>query len=191
MAKINLLPWRDERREELRKEFYVILGLVAVVGVVCILLAHLILNGQIDSQNARNNYLTSNIRQLDAQVEEIKELKKRRSELLDRMKVIQDLQGNRPLIVRIFDEIVRVIPEGVFFRKLTRVGDNLTFVGVAESNNRVSSLMRNLDASDWFTSPNLRAVRAAPAYGELANEFDMSVKIAPFDQRAESGDGEG
>ena len=188
MARINLLPWRDERREEQRKEFYVILGMVAAAGLVCVLLGHLVLDAKISGQEARNNYLTSNIRQLDEKVDEIKELKKRRSELLDRMRVIQDLQGNRPLIVRIFDEVVRVIPEGVFFKSLNRKGETLTVLGVAESNNRVSSLMRNLDSSDWFRNPNLKAVRAAPSYGEQANEFDMKAKIAKLGGEEETED---
>lgn len=177
MARINLLPWREERREEQRKEFYTILGAVAGVGLVCVLIAHLVVSGRIDHQNARNGYLQRNIDVLSKQVEEIKDLRRRRADLLDRMKVIQDLQGSRPMIVRLFDELVRTLPDGVHYLSLNRKGDTVTIRGTAESNNRVSSLMRRLDASDWFKNPNLRGVTANPSAGEQGSDFDLTVQI--------------
>jgi type IV pilus assembly protein PilN len=114
---------------------------------------------------------------LNKQVAEIKELKKKRSMLLDRMKVIQDLQGTRPHIVRIFDELVRTIPDGVYYRSLTRKGKNVSVSGTAESNNRVSSLMRKFDGSEWFTAPNLKSVKANPGFGDQANDFNMTVLV--------------
>ena len=142
MAKINLLPWREQRREQQRKEFLAVLGGVAAAGVLVALIGHLLISGQIDHQNERNQYLKTHISALDKQVAEIKELQTRRNQLIDRMKVIQDLQGTRPLIVRIFDEIVRTLPDGVYFRGMERTGQQITIRGTAESNNRVSSLMR-------------------------------------------------
>ena len=118
MAQINLLPWREERRQELKKEFLVLWAwcwLLARPGVA----GDRVVNGQIDNQNARNQYLTENIKELDKQVAEIRDLQKRRNQLLDRMRVIQELQGNRPIIVRVLDQLVRTVPDGVFYTSLT------------------------------------------------------------------------
>lgn len=178
MAKINLLPWRERRREQQRKEFLVVLGSMAAAGALATVLGSLVVSGQIDHQNARNDYLKAEISKLDKQVAEIKDLQTRRGQLIDRMKVIQDLQGTRPVIVHIFDEIVRALPDGVYFRGMQRVGQLITIQGTAESNNRVSSLMRRLDASEWFSEPNLKGVRANPQFGDQANDFDLTVKVS-------------
>jgi type IV pilus assembly protein PilN len=187
MAKINLLPWRDARREERKKQYLTALALVVVFAASLLLLGDRIVNGQIETQRARNNYLTQNIRELDKQVEEIKDLQKRRNQLIDRMRVIQQLQGNRPIIVRVMDQLVRTVPDGVFYTTVSSRQQQLSIQGVAESNNRVSSLMRRLDASDWLKDPNLDAVRAAPAYGDQANTFDLKVLV----DLPTSGDEEG
>ncbi len=187
MAQINLLPWRDERRAELKRDFLVTLALCAVLGAGLVLLADRVVNGQIDHQRARNTYLTENIRELDKQVAEIRELQKRRNQLIDRMRVIQELQGTRPLIVRVLDQIVRTVPDGVFYQRINTAGRKITINGTAESNNRVSSLMRRLDASDWLTGPNLDRVTAAPQFGDQANTFNLSVLVQP----PKTGDEEG
>jgi type IV pilus assembly protein PilN len=177
MAQINLLPWREERRQDLKKEFLITIGLVLALGVGLVVLADRVVNGQIQHQNARNQYLTDNIKVLDQQVAEIRELQNKRNQLLDRMRVIQELQGNRPIIVRVLDQLVRTVPDGVFYTSLQTKGKTITINGVAESNNRVSSLMRRLDASEWLANPNLDAVRAAPTYGDQANTFRLTVQI--------------
>ena len=179
MAQINLLPWRDERRAELKRDFLVTLALCAVLGAGIVLLADRVVNGQIEYQQARNNYLKENIKELDKQVAEIRELQKRRNQLIDRMRVIQELQGTRPLIVRVLDQVVRTIPDGVFYSSLSRKGSRINVKGVAESNNRVSSLMRRLDASDWLTKPNLDKVTATPRFGSQANNFNLTVRVQP------------
>lgn len=188
MARINLLPWREARREELKRAFLTILGLVAAAAVVLLVLGDRFVNKQIDNQNARNNYITTNIRELDKQVEEIKDLQRKRNQLIDRMRVIQELQGNRPIIVRVLDQLVRTVPDGVFYTSVAAVGSSLSIDGVAESNNRVSSLMRRLDASDWLRDPNLDSVRAAPTFGEQANTFDLSVQVDLPKTDANGGD---
>lgn len=188
MARINLLPWRDARREELKKQYLTILGIVVIAAAGLIFLADRIVNSQIENQQARNNYLTQNIRELDKQVEEIKDLQRRRNQLIDRMRVIQELQGNRPIIVRVLDQLVRTVPDGVFYTNVTARGQQLNIQGVAESNNRVSSLMRRLDASDWLKDPNLDAVRAAPNFGDQANTFDLKVMV---DLPSKDDEGEG
>lgn len=187
MAKINLLPWREERRQELKKEFLTVLFGVAVLGGALVLLGHMMMDGAISEQQSRNAYLQKNIDELDAQVKEIHALEKKKKQLLDRMKVIQELQGNRPIIVRVFDELVRTLPDGVFYTYLERRNQQIKLKGVAESNNRISSLMRNLENSDWFESPNLNSVKADPKYGEQASDFGLSFKITtPSDKKKEA-----
>lgn len=178
MANINLLPWREERRQESKREFLVVLGGVAIIGVGLIVLAQMFFSNAISVQESRNAYIQKHIDELNEQVKEIKELERKRNELLDRMDVIQSLQGDRPLIVRIFDELVRTLPDGVFYQSLARGGGKIKLQGVAESNNRISSLMRRLDGSAWFSEPNLSAVRAEPSLGDQASGFTMSVKIS-------------
>lgn len=186
MAKINLLPWREERRQELKKEFLVILGGVAVLGLAIVVLGHMLVSGAISGQQGRNAYLQQNINELSAQVKEIQELEKKKRELIERMKVIQELQGNRPIIVRIFDEMVRTLPDGVYYSDLTRAGSAIRLNGSAESNNRISSLMRNLESSDWFDDPALTSVKANPDLGEQASTFGLSFKITtPSDEKKE------
>ena len=177
MANINLLPWREARREELKRAFLSILGLVAAAAVIAVVMADRVVNAQITNQSARNNHITANISELDKQVEEIRDLQRKRNQLVERMRVIQELQGNRPIIVRVLDQLVRTVPDGVFYTRINATGQQLSANGVAESNNRVASLMRRLDASDWLKDPNLDAVRAAPLYGDQANTFDLTVQV--------------
>lgn len=179
MAKINLLPWREERRQEQKKEFLVVLAGAVVFALVVMLGANQVYNAWIDNQNSRNAYLQKNIDELNRQVKEIKELEAKRRQLLDRMKVIQDLQGTRPLVVHVFDELVRTLPDGVFYQSLVRIDKKIEIAGIAESNNRVSSLMRQLDRTEWFENPNLTSVQAATAFGEQASAFKMAVQISP------------
>jgi type IV pilus assembly protein PilN len=184
MAHINLLPWREERRQELKKEFLVVLGGTALLAVVLLLVTNRVYNSWIDNQGNRNAYLQRNIDELSRQVAEIKELEAKRRQLLDRMKVIQDLQGTRPLVVHVFDDLVRTLPDGVFYQGLSRGEKKIEISGVAESNNRVSSLMRQLDKSEWFENPNLTSVQAATEYGEQASAFKMAVDISQPDSKA-------
>ena len=177
MAKINLLPWREAYRTEKKKEFLSLLVAVLIAAVLTVFGWDRVVNHQIETQNDRNQLLKREIAKLDKQVAEIKELKKRRQGLLDRMQVIQELQGNRPEIVKIYDEFVRAVPDGVYFTKMTRKDSQISLVGYAESNNRVSSLMRRLDASYKFTEPNFTKVQANDALGEDGSQFEMRVKI--------------
>lgn len=178
MARINLRPWREERRAEQQKEFLTILVGVAILGLVFVFLQDRWINSNIDEQQARNSYLSGEIASLERKIKEIDELKKRRDQLIARMRVIQELQGNRPVIVYMFDEMVRTLPDGVYFTSLSRKGDSISIQGRAESNNRISSLMRKLDGSDWFMEPNLTAVKASGegSDGEKSNDFDLTVK---------------
>ena len=187
MAHINLLPWREDRRQELKKEFLGVLALVFALALGLVVLADRIVNSQINHQQERNELLTQNIKALDAKVIEIRELEKKRNQLIERMRVIQELQGNRPIIVRILDQLVRTVPDGVYYTSLKTSDKVITIQGVAESNNRVSSLMRRLDSSDWLAEPNLDKVRSAPAYGEQATTFDLTVKVQLPESAVEEG----
>ncbi|QLC73493.1 type 4a pilus biogenesis protein PilN [Pseudomonas sp. LPB0260] len=177
MARINLLPWREQLREERKQRFLVALGGVLAIAAGIVFLGDQYLNGAIEQQNARNEFVRKEIAVLDARIKEISELKTRREQLLERMKIIQDLQGNRPIIGRVFDQLVRTLPDGVYFTGLKLTGKNIAIVGAAESNNRVSNLMRNLDSSEWLESPNLTEVKAVTAGAiDQANVFKLTVQ---------------
>ena len=177
MARINLLPWREQLREERKQRFLVSLVGVLIIAAGLVFLADQMLSAAIDNQNARNDFIKKEIAVLDARIKEISELKTRRQQLLERMKIIQDLQGNRPIIGRVFDQLVRTLPDGVYFTSVKMAGKNIAIVGAAESNNRVSNLMRNLDGSDWLTAPNLTEVKAVTAGAlDQANVFQLTVQ---------------
>lgn len=177
MARINLLPWREQLREERKQRFLATLIGVLAIAAGVVFLGDQYFSGAIEQQTARNEFIQKEIAVLDARIKEIKELKTRRQQLLERMKIIQDLQGNRPVIARVFDQIVRTLPDGVYFTSLTMAGKNISIEGAAESNNRVSSLMRNLDSSEWLQSPNLTAVKAVTAGAlDQANVFQLTVQ---------------
>jgi type IV pilus assembly protein PilN len=178
MSTINLLPWREWRRQQRRQQFLKGLGIVAVFAVLSIFIWDLLVNYLIDRQQNRNDYLREHIAQLDREVSEIRELQQRRNQLVERMEIIQALQDNRPLVVRLFDQLVRTLPDGVFYTALNAKGSVVALEGVAESNNHVSQLMRGLDASEWLDSPKLDAVQSAPEYGDQAATFKLTVTLS-------------
>ncbi len=177
MATINLLPWREEYRQIQKRKFLEIAVVVLVAALLVVFAWDRVMGSRIDNQTSRNQLLQGEINELDRQVREISELKRRKQDMLERMEVIQALQANRPDIVRIFDELVEATPEGVFLIDLRRVGDNVSLIGYAESNSRVSALMRNLDASYKFTEPNLTRVQANDTLGEQGNRFELRVQL--------------
>jgi type IV pilus assembly protein PilN len=177
MARINLLPWREELREERRKRFLLLLAGVLVAAVGVILLGDQYISSAIDRQVARNDYVAKQIAVLDDRIKQISDLKARRQQLVERMRIIQDLQGNRPVSGRIFDQLARSLPDGVYFTDVKMLDKTLSISGAAESNNRVSDLMRNLDASDWFEAPSLIEVKATTAGAlDQANVFQLTVR---------------
>lgn len=185
MAKINLLPWREAYRKEKKEQFLAIIGGVVILSGLIAYLWVVSVQSAIDNQMSRNQLLETEIANLDKQVKEIADLKKVRDDLLARIKIIQDLQGTRPLIVRYFDDFARSIPDGVFVTMVARNGTVVSIEGIAESYNRVATFMRNLDASDWFAGPNLTSVIAVPSEGEQAQSFKMTVNTsAPNDPNA-------
>jgi len=178
MATINLRPWREERRERLKKEFVQITGLFVVAAIAIWFGWNLAVNSWISHQQSRNSLLQSEIESLDKKAKEIRDLKARKVDLVDRMKVIQGLQGTRPIIVHLFDELAKTVPDGVFYKTIDRQGMKISVYGAAESNQRVSTLMRNLDESEWFANPNLTKIQANSALGEQGNEFYITFDIS-------------
>ena len=178
MARINLLSWRDELRAEKKREFLVAWGGVAILACAVAFFWVESISSTIENQEERNRMLQGGISKLNQQVAEIEKLKSRKQELIQRMKVIQDLQGNRPIIVRLFDELARAIPDGVFLLEVDRKPNLISIKGVADSNNRVSAFMRELDSSDWFSSPNLTNVTRDIELGETANVFKLTVQVS-------------
>jgi type IV pilus assembly protein PilN len=188
MARINLLPWREERREERRKRFLLVLAGVLVGSAGALFAANQVISSAIERQIARNDYIGKQIAVVDERIKQISDLKARRQQLVERMRIIQDLQGNRPNSGRIFDQLARTLPDEVYFTEVKMAGKTLSITGAAQSNNRVSDLMRNLDASDWFDAPSLTEVKATTA-GQLdqANVFQLTVRQS---QAATVEDGE-
>src|SRR3972149_9407967 len=150
MAKINLLPWREVKRKEKQKEFIIMLGLVALGGLVIWFMVHMFHNQLFDRQLERNQFIVTETANLDKKIKEIQALEREKQRLLDRMRAIEQLQGNRPLIVRFFDELVDSLPEGVSVTSVTQQANNITITGEAQSNARVSSFLRNLAVSKWL-----------------------------------------
>ncbi|MFT7651991.1 MAG: type IV pilus assembly protein PilN [Limisphaerales bacterium] len=189
MANINLLPWREWERERRQREFLGQIGAVLLVGVLLVVGAGVFLDNSIESQEGRNKFMQAKISVLDERIAEIRNLRKQREDLLARMRVIQELQGNRPVIVRVFDQVVQTLAKGVHYRSVKYAGTSLDVDGVAESNNRISALMRNIDGSDWFTQPNLKGIKEDPTnsdYGEQASTFNLSfVQINPNAKKEE------
>lgn len=178
MANINLLPWREEHRQEKQKEFLAVIAGVLVIGLVGVLAWGFWANQRIDAQNSRNDFLNDGISILDEKVKEISELKIRRQQMLDRMEVILALQGKRADIVKIYDQFVRATPSGVYFVEMVRRANSISLVGYAESNSRIAVLMRQLDSVEMLTEPNLTKVEADPMLGELGSRFELQVKVA-------------
>lgn len=160
MPQINLLPWREELRQERNKEFGVTVGAAVVAMAVVIGGVHLHFSDRIRFQEQRNGFLEANIATLDKRIKEIQQLDEEKERLLARMQIIQRLQSSRPEIVHLFDELVTTLPEGVYYTRIQQKERTLNIQGVAQSNARVSSLMRQLDASDYLQNPALLEIKA-------------------------------
>ena len=190
MARINLLPWRAERRKQRQKEFMAMLGLSALAAVV---LSFLIVNyygRQIDGQNERNQFLEQRIAQVQKQIDEIKALDEKKAKLLARKEVIEQLQANRSKMVHLFDSLVRTIPDGVVLTSIKQEGDKLSLEGRSQSNARVSAYMRSLEGSGWMTQPQLSIIEAKEGDPGLPFTFSMSVTLAnPNAPKDADGDG--
>lgn len=163
MPRINLLPWREGQRKERKLAFLVALGVAAIAAGVTAFAAYLLYGSMIESQERRNQQLRTEIKTLDKQIEEINNLESEKQKFIARMGIIEKLQRSRPEIVHVFEEIVHTLPEGVYLTGVHQTDRKLKFEGVAQSSTRVSSFMRNIDASQWLRNPGLEVVQTTKA----------------------------
>ena len=161
MAKINLLPWRDELREQRKKKFVAFCVGVAALGVASVFSGWVYFDQKLDDQEQANQLIVSTNQNLDTQLKSLDGLQERRNAIIERMKLIQGLQGQRPITVRLVDELVRVTPPTMYLSKFTRTGDKFTIEGKAESPNTVAELLRNLEASPWYRNAFMNSFLAA------------------------------
>jgi len=180
MPSINLLPWRQELRQRRRKEFLIgVVSAVLLAGIVT-LLANLVVSSMIDAQNRRNELLKSEIAELDKAIEQILALEDQKARMISRMEVIDRLQASRPEVVKLFDQIVSTLPEGVYLTSVKQSGKKIEFDGVAQSSTRVSAFMRNIDASETLSAPELKVIQTGSNAGPGA-QFTLfaSQRAAP------------
>ncbi len=159
MTEINLLPWREKKREQEKKQFtlYLLVGLV--MAVIIVILIDYYAKCLVDAQTQRNQRLKDEITQFEKQIKEIAELKKLRQALIARMTIVQNLQATRALTVRLFDEIIKIMPNGVYLNRVDRIGNKVTLLGYAESNTNISLLMRNIEGNAWIQDPELTEIK--------------------------------
>ena len=192
MAKINLLPWRAERRKLREREFYMMLASAAVAAGLVVFIWYYWMDLRLENQDHRNAYLTDQIKQLDGQLAEIKELDKTKAKLLARKQIIEQLQASRSQMVHLFDEMVKTIPDSARLASMQQNGDTLTLQGVAQSNASVANYMRNLDSSKWLTHSDLIKTEVKGTDKRNRFEFGLNVKLRPPEnaENLDSGPGE-
>ena len=186
MPRINLLPWREAERKRKRQEFFLSMGAAVATAGLITLIGNWQMSASIDHQRDRNNFLTQEIAGLDKQIEEINGLDAQKSRLLARMEIIETLQRSRPEIVHVFDELVRLLPDGVYLTYLKQAGARFELRGVAQSSTRVSAFMRKIDASEWLADPTLQIVQTRAAGTSGGSEFTLFATQRP---RTPAGDG--
>lgn len=158
MARINLLPWREEKRKQQQQLFITVVGIAVGLVVLGVFAVHLLINDQIDFQQQRNKLLKDEISVLDKRIEEIKNIEKEKEQLISRMKVIQDLQQSRPQIVHLMDKMIDALPDGTYLTSLKQSNDKVALDGKAQSNARVSAFMRGIEKSQWMQNPALAEI---------------------------------
>lgn len=188
MAKINLLPWREELRQQKKKEFLSLIGLAALVTVLVLGLVHLYIGGLKEHQQQRNKLLEDEIAILNDKIVEVKTIGEQKSKLLSKIDLVQRLQESRPEIVHLFDEIPRATPDGVFLTKFTQAGADLTFEGKTQSNARVSAFMRAVEASQWLQTPKLDVIKSPDKTSvEQNSDFILRATLGKKKTEAEKG----
>jgi len=175
MAHINLLPWREELRQERQQQFIVAVVAGLIFAVIALYGAILYADSLLDEQASRNNFLQAEIAKLDVKIKEIKTLEEERARLVARMQVIQHLQSSRPKVVKVFDSMVRTVPEGTHLSKVARKNSILTFNGVAQSNARVSVFMRNLDENTEFAESTLKVIQKKSTSDKAVRNFAVEI----------------
>jgi type IV pilus assembly protein PilN len=174
-TKINLLDWRSARRQKRKQQFTVMAGGTLLASLVVVAVAYFAMDEAIDHQQERNKTLQNEIAILDKQIKEIQDLQKTRSNLLARMRVIEQLQQSRSATVHFFDEIINTLPDGVYLTAIKQSGNDVQLDGIAESNGRISAYMKNLDASPWFKDPKLVVIKTSDKERLRNSEFTLKV----------------
>lgn len=177
MIRINLLPWREARRKAHNLQFYILMGMVAGLAASIVLLVHGYYAARISTQSERNRFLTAENKKLDTEIEEIKKLKEEIQALLSRKQVIETLQADRAQTVYLLEQLVRQTPDGVYLKSIRQTGAKVNLSGYAQSNARVSTLMRNLEASPYLVNPDLVEIKVANINNKRLSEFIMNVSI--------------
>lgn len=177
MIRINLLPHREEKRKARRQQFYGLLVMVSVLAGLIVFLTYSIIEGYISSQEERNSFLKSEIAVLDKQIDEIKKLKEQTQALLARKQIIESLQRDRAEAVRLLSELVKQMPEGVYLRSIKQNNTRISLTGYAQSSARVSTLMRNIEASPWLEKPELVEIKAVMVEKRRLNEFSLFAHL--------------
>jgi len=185
MIRVNLLPHREMRRRQQQQHFFIMLGIMLAVGAATWFVVHTYLNDRLDEQNARNEYLSSEIAKLDKEIEEIKKLKEQTVALLARKKVVETLQSNRSEAVHLLDQLARQLPDGVYLKAIKQQGNKVSINGYTQSQARVSTLMRNLEASQHLENPSLIEIKAVTLGGARINEFTMTIVITRAQDEAD------
>ncbi len=185
--RINLLPHRQQKRAQQQRLMVLLAVAIAAAGALTVFAGHMVIEDAKRIQNQRNELLRQETAVLDKQIAEIKALKDKTKALLDRKAVVESLQTNRSEAVHLFDQLARQIPEGVYLKSLKQAGETLTLQGFAQSSARVSSFMRNLDASPLFESPNLVEVRSALVGKLRASEFTLTVRLTGQEDKQQEG----
>ena len=176
MVRLNLLPWREARRQH-QKRLFVIHGMIALlVTLGAAIASYIVIDGLILYQESRNDFLVAEIAKLDSKINEIKEIEKKKADLLARMDIIQELQYIRPEVVHLFDEIVTAIPDGVFLTGIKQSGRNVVLEGRAQSYGRISDLMRNIKASAWITNPTLTIIKDQDKSDRGLSQFELQFQ---------------
>jgi len=190
MARINLLPWREELRNQRRTEYLTMVSICAMIALLVWGAIHWHFNERIDYQNSRNDFLETEISKLDKKILQIRELEKEKERLLARMKAIETLQTSRPIIVHIFDELVDSLPDGVYLKEIAQSDKKIVIKGVAQSNARVSNYMRNVEKSEWLKNPTLNIIQTASEDGRRIATFTLQFEqTSPeADEADEEGD---
>jgi len=176
-ARVNLLPHREERRKAARQHFFVVAGGTAVIGALVVVAMHGFYAAKIDTQNERNRFLKGEIAKLDKEIAEITKLKSEIQALLARKQVIETLQTDRAQTVHLLDELVRQMPEGVYLKSVRQQGLKVSVIGYAQSNARVSTLMRNIESSPWLNNPGLVEVKATTVGKRRVSEFNLNFQV--------------
>lgn len=186
MIRINLLPHREEKRKARRQQFYALTGLTLVLGGLIVALGNGIISGYVSAQDEKNAFLKTEIAALDKSIDEIKRLREQTDALLQRKRVIESLQGNRSEVVGLFNELAKNVPEGVYIKKVSQQANKINLVGYAQSNARVSSLMRNLESSPLLERPTLIEIKGATVDKRRMNEFSLDLFITRAADEADS-----